>query len=95
MQLRGWAGPMQVPELVPPTGKKADKEVYGMCHNLGLGGSCVVSILKRPEFYKAGGEDGRARMGYNHGCECKGLDEAHVKAVRSRDQFSEFQYAKL
>jgi len=33
-------------------------------HNLGLGGSCVVAIMKRPSFYKEGGEDGRKRLGY-------------------------------
>lgn len=94
MQLRGWAGPMQIPDLVPPKDKAA-KEEYGLCHNLGLGGSCVVSILKRPSFFKAGGEDGRTRMGYNHGEECRGLEEKHVEAVKSKDHFSDFQYAKL
>lgn len=34
-----------------------------------IGGSCVVTILKRPSFFKAGGSDGRSRVGYNHACE--------------------------
>jgi hypothetical protein len=33
-QLRGIAGPMQIPELVPG---KSSKPQYGLAHNLGLG----------------------------------------------------------
>ncbi len=59
MQLRGWAGPMQAPGLFDtsdPRGK------YGLVHNVGLGGAVVVSLLRRPEFYKPGGPDGRTRL---------------------------------
>lgn len=34
---------------------------YGLVHNIGLGGAVVVSLLRRPEFYKEGGLDGRSR----------------------------------
>lgn len=34
---------------------------YGLVHNLGLGGAVVISLLRRPEFYKPGGRDGRDR----------------------------------
>jgi sterol carrier protein 2 len=43
---------MQAPNV---TGK------LGLVHNVGLGGAVVVSILKRPEFWKEGGKDGRDR----------------------------------
>lgn len=50
---------MQAPGLfdVPdPRGK------YGLVHNVGLGGAVVVSLLRRPDFYKPGGPDGRTRQ---------------------------------
>ena len=34
---------------------------YGLVHNIGLGGAAVISLLRRPEFYRAGGTDGRDR----------------------------------
>lgn len=34
---------------------------YGLVHNIGLGGAVVCSLLRRPDFYKEGGEDGRDR----------------------------------
>ena len=45
---------MQAPGLfdtADPRGK------YGLVHNVGLGGAVVVSLLRRPEFFKAGGQD--------------------------------------
>lgn len=59
-QLRNWAGPMQAPGLFDdlandPRGK------FALVHNIGLGGAAVVSLLRRPEFWKEGGEDGRDR----------------------------------
>ena len=43
------AGPMQVPGVT-------DK--LGLVHNIGLGGAVVCSLLRRPQFYKPGGENG-------------------------------------
>jgi sterol carrier protein 2 len=34
---------------------------YGLVDNIGLGGAAVVSLLRRPEFYRVGGLDGRNR----------------------------------
>ena len=34
---------------------------YGLVHNIGLGGAVVISLLRRPEFYRAEGPDGRER----------------------------------
>jgi len=88
MQLRGWAGKMQVPEIDPA--KQGSKEAYAMAHNIGLGGSCVVAIFKRPSWFKAGGQDGRARLGYNHGAEYKPLAEGQVEKVQSRTRHSPY-----
>ncbi|KAJ7637682.1 sterol carrier protein 2 [Mycena polygramma] len=81
MQLRDWAGPMQAPglfDVADPRGK------YGLVHNVGLGGAVVVSLLRRPEFYKPGGEDGKARLGYNHAHECRQITMADVDKVKSK-----------
>lgn len=43
---------MQAPNV---TGK------LGLVHNVGLGGAVVVSVMKRPDFWKDGGKDGRDR----------------------------------
>jgi sterol carrier protein 2 len=34
---------------------------YGLVHNIGLGGAVVISLLRRAEFYREGGPDGRDR----------------------------------
>ncbi|KAJ7727312.1 sterol carrier protein 2 [Mycena maculata] len=81
MQLRNWAGPMQAPglfDVADPRGK------YGLVHNVGLGGAVVVSLLRRPEFFKPGGEDGRTRLGYNHAYECRPVTMADVDKVKSK-----------
>ena len=52
------AGPMQAPGLFDIKDKRGK---YGLVHNVGLGGAVVVSLLRRPEFYKEGGRDGRDR----------------------------------
>ncbi len=85
---------MQAPGLFPsgnPRGK------YGLVHNLGLGGAVVVSLLRRPEFWREGGQDGRDRLGYNHACVCRGVTRADVDKVKSRGSASEYvlQAAKL
>ena len=70
---------MQIEDLVPNTSKKP---VYGLAHNLGLGGSCSVSILGRPSFYIAGKDDGRKRVGYEFGYTCRGITPADVEKGR-------------
>ena len=54
------AGPMQAPGLFDTADKRGK---YGLVHNIGLGGAVVCSLLRRPEFYAEGGEDGRKRCG--------------------------------
>ena len=49
---------MQAPGLFDIPDKRGK---YGLVHNVGLGGAVVVSLLRRPEFYKEGGKDGRDR----------------------------------
>ncbi|KAG6885027.1 hypothetical protein C0993_006443 [Termitomyces sp. T159_Od127] len=80
MQLRGWAGPMQAPGLFDTADKRGK---YGLVHNVGLGGAVVVSLLRRPEFYKPGGADGRTRVGYNHAHECRPVTMNDVNKVKS------------
>lgn len=63
---------------------------------LGLaGGSCVVTIFKRPSFFKAGGADGRTRMGYNHGAECRPVTQADVDKVKSVKANSKYAEVSL
>ncbi|KAJ7903657.1 sterol carrier protein 2 [Mycena olivaceomarginata] len=82
MQLRDWAGPMQAPGLFDVADSRGK---YGLVHNVGLGGAVVVSLLRRPEFYKPGGEDGRKRLGYNHAHECRPVTMADVDKVKSKE----------
>ncbi|KAF9229820.1 thiolase-like protein [Gyrodon lividus] len=81
MQLREWAGPMQAPDLFNAPDKRGK---YGLVHNIGIGGAVVVSLLRRPEFFKAGGTDGRTRLGYNHGCECRPVTRADLDKIKSK-----------
>jgi len=93
MQLRDWAGPMQAPDLFSIKDKRGK---YGLVHNIGLGGAAVVSLLRRPEFFNPGGEDGRTRLGYNHAHELKGITMEDVNKVKSKKS-SEYvlRHAKL
>ncbi|KAF8901070.1 thiolase-like protein [Gymnopilus junonius] len=81
MQLREWAGPMQAPGLfnIPD-----ERGKFGLVHNVGLGGAVVVTLLRRPEFFKAGGEDGRTRLGYNHAYQCRPISMVDVDKVKSK-----------
>ncbi|KAI0262479.1 thiolase-like protein [Gloeopeniophorella convolvens] len=81
MQLRNWAGPMQAPGLFDAHGTRGK---YGLVHNLGLGGAAVISLLRRPEFYREGGSDGRDRLGYNHAHELNPVTRADVDKVKAR-----------
>ena len=53
---------MQAPGLF--NGRDA-RGKYGLVHNIGLGGAVVISLLRRPEFYRASGQDGRDRYNPN------------------------------
>lgn len=88
---------MQAPGLFDIPDKRGK---YGLVHNIGLGGAVVVSLLRRPEFYKSGGEDGRTRypefivsslkltntgrLGYNHAHECRPVSLADVEKVKAK-----------
>ncbi|KAJ3735276.1 putative thiolase [Lentinula guzmanii] len=88
------AGPMQAPGLFDT---KDIRGKYGLVHNVGLGGAVVVSLLRRPEFFKEGGEDGRDRLGYNHAHECRRITMNDVDKVNSKKESSPYlmQHAKL
>ncbi|KZV61374.1 thiolase-like protein [Peniophora sp. CONT] len=95
MQLRNWAGPLQAPGLFDTVDKRGK---YGLVHNVGLGGAVVVSLLRRPEFFKedSGKPDGRDRVGYNHAYECRGITRAELDKVKSKAYSEEvLAFAKL
>jgi len=72
LQLREEAGDLQVKDV-----KNA------MSHNLGLGGSCVVTVLRKPGFYKKG-KTTADRLGYNVANECRRVSEQDLAKVRSK-----------
>jgi len=80
MQLRQWSGPMQAPGLLDGPDQRGK---FGLVHNIGIGGAVVCSLLRRPEFYKPEGEDGKDRLGYNHAYECRPVTMADVDRVKS------------
>ncbi|KAI9566999.1 thiolase-like protein [Boletus coccyginus] len=95
MQLRGYrtgAGKSQAPNLFDIPDKRGK---YGLVHNLGLGGAVVVSLLRRPEFFEAGGEDGRTRLGYNHASECKSITDVELDKVKARKTSKYIRQADL
>ncbi|KAF8207618.1 putative thiolase [Mycena galopus ATCC 62051] len=92
MQLRDWAGPMQAPGLFDVADARGK---YGLVHNVGLGGAVVVSLLRRPEFYKPGGEDGRKRYSPAF-CSMPPVTMADVDKVKSKKNSPYIlQHAKL
>ncbi|KAN0064020.1 hypothetical protein ACQY0O_003626 [Thecaphora frezii] len=82
-QLRGDAGVLQVKNVQ-----------HALTHNIGLGGSCVVTILKRPAFYKAGASSAAKRFGYNAGDQVKTITSADLDKVKSR-QHSDYLPADI
>ena len=77
-QLRGDAGVLQVKNVK-----------HALTHNIGLGGSCVVSVLRRPDFYKASATNSAKRFGYNAGDQVKALTQADLDKVKSK-QYSDY-----
>jgi sterol carrier protein 2 len=77
MQLRGEAGQLQAKDVN-----------YCLSHNIGLGGSCVVTVLRRADFFKKGSTM-QDRLGYHVADECRALTEAELGKVRSK-HFSDY-----
>ncbi|BEJ15163.1 hypothetical protein CspHIS471_0409300 [Cutaneotrichosporon sp. HIS471] len=82
LQVRGEAGDLQVPNVR-----------NALQHNLGLGGACVVSILRKPEFWKKGSTSAQ-RYGYNVANEVRGITKADLNKVRAR-QHSDYVPVKV
>ena len=61
---------------------------HAAVHNLGLGGSCVVTLLGRPSEFQESGRSGRDRMGYEHGYVARGVTREDVMKVVSKKAFS-------
>jgi sterol carrier protein 2 len=72
---------MQAPGLLDGPDKRGK---LGMVHNIGLGGAVVVSLLRRPEFWKEGGKDGRDRVGYNHAYRARKITQNDIDRVKSK-----------
>jgi len=72
LQVRGEAGALQ-----------ASNVRNALAHNLGLGGSCVVSILRKPSFYKKG-TTSKDRFGYDIANECRLITPADLDKVKSK-----------
>ncbi|CAK9780131.1 putative sterol carrier protein [Cutaneotrichosporon oleaginosum] len=72
LQVRGEAGNLQVPNVR-----------NALQHNLGLGGACVVTVLRKPSFYKKGSTSAD-RYGYNVANEVRGITKADLNKVRAK-----------
>ncbi|KDN47132.1 putative sterol carrier protein [Tilletiaria anomala UBC 951] len=83
-QLRGTAGPLQ-----------AKNVEHALTHNIGLGGSCVVTVLRRPAFFQQGAYDPKKLFGYNVGYETQRLTEAELDRAKSKKAYSDYLPAKL
>lgn len=77
LQVRGEAGDLQVPNVR-----------NALAHNLGLGGSCVISILRKPAFYRAGTTSAQ-RAGYDVAREVRRVTQTELNKVRAK-QFSDY-----
>lgn len=54
-----------------------------------------MTILRRPDFWKAGGPDGRDRLGHEFGYEYRGVKQADVDRVKSRKMYAKYADARL
>lgn len=77
LQLRNEAGPLQVKDVK-----------HALTHNIGLGGSCVVAILKKAPFYKEGSHN-KDRFGYDFAAEERRMTKEELAKVRSK-HFSDY-----
>ncbi|KAJ3309542.1 sterol carrier protein 2 [Blyttiomyces sp. JEL0837] len=75
-QLRGWAGKRQV-----------NNAKLALQHNIGLGGAAVVTLYQKPASLPkpSAYQDPRERFGYNPAVECRGITEADVRRVMSKN----------
>lgn len=81
-QLRGWA-----------TNRLVEGADVALQHNLGLGGSVVISVYKRADGQKSSPVQDVAKVahcGYNPAVEARPVTDADVEKVRSRDRSSEW-----
>lgn len=60
-----------------------------------IGGSCVVAIFKRPDFFKLGGEDGISRSGYNAADTYRAITQKELDSVKSAKAYSKWADAKM
>lgn len=57
-----------------------------------------MTLFSRPTFFlNSGGksEDGRDRLGYNHGEECRRITVGDIEKVKSRKAYSKYAESKL
>ncbi|KAK6524212.1 hypothetical protein TWF694_005869 [Orbilia ellipsospora] len=91
--LRGWA----TNRLYNGDGKGVN---FAISHNLGLGGACVVSVLKRKDGKDGLKHDGsgtsgwKDHIGYNPAVEARPITEADIKKAVSRAKDSPWMHAE-